>query len=53
MGSYTFVASTLQCTGCVILFKLSKGFTVVWVLVFYSLDMCNTLIYHISHHLEM
>lgn len=48
MGNYTHaVVSTMQFIGHIILFKLSKGFTVIWVLImFYKLDVCNISMYY-------
>ena len=44
LGSYTFVASTMQCIGWIIVFKFGKGFTVVLVLTMsYNLAICNIL----------
>lgn len=41
MRNYARVASTTQCLGYIILFKLNKGVTFVWVLMFYELDIGN------------
>ena len=44
LRSYTSVASTMQCIGCIIVFNFGKGFTVVLVLIVsYNLAICTIL----------